>query len=411
MPLAFPLWGSRLIEASAGTGKTFTLALLYTRLVLGHGGEDAAFARALMPPEILVVTFTDAATRELRDRIRQRLVEAAIRFEAESPHPQPPSAPGGTGLSPAGKESDLLDDLRATYPPEHWPGCARRLRLAAEWMDEAVISTIHSWCYRMLQEHAFDTRGLFNRELVTDQTDLLAEVVRDYWRVHFYPLSPAQALCVLEVVDSPAALRGKLDPWLKRREAALSYKGAPLPGDALDVPLARQCQWRAARVEVEAEGQRLAARLAELEQTARELWRTHRATLDAYLRELRPDLNGTTHGSTHADQLNALLAAIAAWSEGAAAPGKLKSFAQGPFKFKKTARITAQRLYPAFQAIVHWQAMDADQPSLPERTPNHPLKPVCSPMPRAGWGANWNGVCSSRPSWDSMTCCASSTRR
>ncbi len=233
-------------------------------------------------------------------------------------------------------------------------------------MDEAVISTIHSWCYRMLQEHAFDTRGLFNRELVTDQTDLLAEVVRDYWRVHFYPLSPAQALCVLEVVDSPAALRGKLDPWLKRREAALSYKGAPLPGDALDVPLARQCQWRAARVEVEAEGQRLAARLAELEQTARELWRTHRATLDAYLRELRPDLNGTTHGSTHADQFDALLAAIAAWSEGAAAPGKLKSFAQGAFKFKKTARIAAERVHPAFQAIADWQAMDADQPSLPE---------------------------------------------
>ena len=81
-PLGFPLRGSRLIEASAGTGKTFTIAALYLRLVLGHGGE-AAFTRPLAPPEILVVTFTDAATKELRDRIRARLAEAAEAFLAD----------------------------------------------------------------------------------------------------------------------------------------------------------------------------------------------------------------------------------------------------------------------------------------------------------------------------------------
>ena len=65
----FPLHGSRLIEASAGTGKTWTIAALYLRLVLGHGGAQA-FGRPLMPPDILVMTFTRAATRELSDRIR-----------------------------------------------------------------------------------------------------------------------------------------------------------------------------------------------------------------------------------------------------------------------------------------------------------------------------------------------------
>ena len=79
-PLRFPLHGSRLIEASAGTGKTYTLALLYTRLVLGHGDRGEARDAALMPPNILVVTFTDAATQELRERIRARLVEAADLF-------------------------------------------------------------------------------------------------------------------------------------------------------------------------------------------------------------------------------------------------------------------------------------------------------------------------------------------
>ena len=52
-PLDFPLHGSRLIEASAGTGKTFTIALLYVRLVLGHGSAESAPPRALMPPEII----------------------------------------------------------------------------------------------------------------------------------------------------------------------------------------------------------------------------------------------------------------------------------------------------------------------------------------------------------------------
>ena len=85
--LRFPLYGERLIEASAGTGKTYTIAGLYLRLLLGHGplieeGEDAgqpsAHERPLSVTEILVVTFTEAATAELRGRIRGRIHEAQI---------------------------------------------------------------------------------------------------------------------------------------------------------------------------------------------------------------------------------------------------------------------------------------------------------------------------------------------
>src|SRR5674476_368713 len=81
-PDTFDLWGSRLIEASAGTGKTWTIAALYLRLVLGHGA-DHGFERALRPAEILVMTFTRAATRELSDRIRERLLTAAQCFRGE----------------------------------------------------------------------------------------------------------------------------------------------------------------------------------------------------------------------------------------------------------------------------------------------------------------------------------------
>ncbi|MBV2235345.1 MAG: exodeoxyribonuclease V subunit beta [Sterolibacterium sp.] len=172
-PLRLPLTGSHLIEASAGTGKTYTIAMLYVRLVLGHGGQAA-----LTPPEILVVTFTEAATQELRDRIRSRLTEAAQYFR------QTAAAVGDRPDEP----DDLLWQLRADYPVDAWPACAHRLELAAEWMDEAAIATIHGWCNRMLREHAFDSQSDFQQTLETDQTELHAEVVRDYWRNFYYPL-------------------------------------------------------------------------------------------------------------------------------------------------------------------------------------------------------------------------------
>ncbi|HRF74254.1 MAG TPA: exodeoxyribonuclease V subunit beta [Accumulibacter sp.] len=205
-PLRFPLCGSQLIEASAGTGKTFTIAALYLRLILGHGdgqgdgrSQAAAFTRPLTPPEILVVTFTEAATKELRERIRARLAEAAGYFLAD-PEAVAASAPG----------DGLLHDLRADYLPEQWPACARSLQLAAEWMDEAAVSTIHSWCNRMLREHAFDSGSLFTQELEADQSELLAEVVRDYWRKFMVPLDAAAVEEVLRWWSGPLALQASL---------------------------------------------------------------------------------------------------------------------------------------------------------------------------------------------------------
>ncbi|WP_095153023.1 exodeoxyribonuclease V subunit beta [Pseudomonas sp. Irchel s3b5] len=189
LALAFPLRGSQLIEASAGTGKTFTISALYLRLVLGHGGESDGFGRELLPPQILVVTFTDAATKELRERIRTRLAEAARFFRDETP------APDG-----------LIAELRDQYPAEQWAGCANRLDIAAQWMDEAAVSTIHSWCQRMLREHAFDSGSLFTQTLETDHSDLLGEVLRDYWRLFCYPMQGDALNWVRGNWGGPAAL-------------------------------------------------------------------------------------------------------------------------------------------------------------------------------------------------------------
>jgi exodeoxyribonuclease V beta subunit len=198
-PLDFALSGRSLIEASAGTGKTFTIAMLYVRLVLGHGRSNDR-GRPLTPPEILVVTFTDAATKELRDRIRARLTEAATYFQIE-PHAVDPLAPA---------DADLLHALRNEYPAHEWPACARRLQFAAEWMDEAAVSTIHGWCNRMLREHAFDSDSLFSQTLETNQAELLAEVVRDYWRTFMTPLDAAEAATISEWVSGPQELQKKL---------------------------------------------------------------------------------------------------------------------------------------------------------------------------------------------------------
>ncbi|PKM12049.1 MAG: exodeoxyribonuclease V subunit beta [Gammaproteobacteria bacterium HGW-Gammaproteobacteria-3] len=171
-PLTFPLSGTRLIEASAGTGKTYTIAALYVRLILGHSAKNETPGRNLLPPEILVLTFTEAATQELRERIRDRLSQSARFFR------------GRTDTSDA-----FLEALRADYEPRLWPGNAWRLEQAANWMDEAAVYTLHGWCNRMLQQHAFDSGSLFRQEVNTDDSELLHEVVRDYWRVFYYGFS------------------------------------------------------------------------------------------------------------------------------------------------------------------------------------------------------------------------------
>ena len=197
--LSFPLHGSRLIEASAGTGKTWTIAALYLRLVLGHGGDDG-FARPLLPSQILVMTFTRAATRELSNRVRERLVQAAAFFRGELELDDP-----------------YLRDLAEAYPGERERHvAAHRLILAAETMDEAAIFTIDAWCQRMLREHAFDSGSLFDEELVSDEGALFEDAAHDYWRQHVYPLDANALAAVLSCWQDVGALKASLHELVKR---------------------------------------------------------------------------------------------------------------------------------------------------------------------------------------------------
>ena len=164
-PLAVPLQGVQLIEASAGTGKTYTLATLFTRLVVEQG---------LRIGQVLAVTFTDAATQELRKRIRQRLALAA----AQVAQCQLPADAPEIALT----RQILARHLAASQ--ETPAALERRLRLAAEEADLSAIFTIHGFCARVLSEYALDSgHRLDGPELVTNLRPLHAEVAADLWRV------------------------------------------------------------------------------------------------------------------------------------------------------------------------------------------------------------------------------------
>ncbi|MBE0472653.1 exodeoxyribonuclease V subunit beta [Rhodoferax sp.] len=205
-PLTLPLRGLQVIEASAGTGKTWTLAALYVRLVLGHTPGGSNIKQGLFPPQILVMTFTDAATAELRGRIRVRLSQAARYFLH--------------GEQPGIEADDFLRALYAEIDIAQRSACAERLDVAAQWMDEAAIFTIHGWSSRMLKTHAFDSASLFQQSRVEDSTRLKLVAVQDYWRKWFYPLSSEQLGALQALASNPQELLDQLGPlWAKEDKA------------------------------------------------------------------------------------------------------------------------------------------------------------------------------------------------
>ncbi|ENM1951800.1 exodeoxyribonuclease V subunit beta [Klebsiella pneumoniae subsp. ozaenae] len=205
-PLRLPLIGERLIEASAGTGKTFTIAALYLRLLLGLGGE-AAYPRAISVEELLVVTFTEAATEELRGRIRSNIHElriACLRGESDNP---------------------LYSALLAEIADKD--DAAKTLLLAERQMDEAAVFTIHGFCQRMLSLNAFESGMLFEQQLIEDESRLRYQACADFWRRHCYPLTRDIAAVIHDVWKGPRDLLKSLDRWLQGEAPQLKSPRAP----------------------------------------------------------------------------------------------------------------------------------------------------------------------------------------
>ena len=273
LALTAPLNGAQLIEASAGTGKTWTIAGLYLRLVL---------ERRLLPEQILVVTFTKAATAELRERLRTRLAHMLRRIDAGQ---------CDEAFCDALYEAQGLtdDDKRAD---------ARRLLVAAlHGFDQAAIYTIHGFCQRALADRAFASGLPFALELVPDPSAVLEQVVADFWRRKIVAWDPADAAVLPQALHAqyalaalrrapgekqeptPATLARVVGAALARHEVALAGGDAVPPQPELEAQL--QAAWATVRAEWPQAYAELRAKISADKRLSRSYARNHLATREA----------------------------------------------------------------------------------------------------------------------------------
>ncbi|MDZ7659107.1 exodeoxyribonuclease V subunit beta [Fodinibius sp.] len=155
-PFDIDLAGINLVEASAGTGKTYNITSLYIRALIE---QDITVGK------ILVVTYTEAATKELKDRLLSRIRESIEVLKLGKVD---------------NKSDDFLEDLLDEI--EHPQKAVAKLENAVRMFDEASVYTIHGFCYQALQEQAFESRAMYDAEMIGDDKELVQEAVDDYWR-------------------------------------------------------------------------------------------------------------------------------------------------------------------------------------------------------------------------------------
>lgn len=171
--------GVNLVEASAGTGKTYAISMLVLRFIT---------ELEIQIDQILIVTFTKAATEELKDRIRSMLV----------------------------KGRNLLlgrDDVNKNDTLEQWAAGVEKKDLSVHLLDRALIDidkapiyTIHGFCQRMLQDQALESGQLFDVELVADISRVRGQVVEDFWRQSVYGLKPVHCSVLTSRFKTPEHL-------------------------------------------------------------------------------------------------------------------------------------------------------------------------------------------------------------
>lgn len=159
-PQLIPLDAPTLVQASAGTGKTYTITTYFVRAVL---------ERDLSPEQILVVTYTKAATAELRVRTRERIVSAITLLDQKSDD--------GDVLEGVVTEAVTRLGRRETEA---------RLRKALRQMDRASILTIHGFCQRLLQEYPLLFGIDFDFEVAEDASSMYSELAVDFWVTELY---------------------------------------------------------------------------------------------------------------------------------------------------------------------------------------------------------------------------------
>ena len=262
--LRLPLAGVKLIEASAGTGKTYAISNLYLRYVL------AGFPVS----QILVVTFTNAATEELRGRIRKRLHEAQRCLEQLGSASDLPADDFLAGL---------LRELCGVDSAEREVALSR-LRVAVRSMEEATIFTINGFCQRALTEHAFSSGQAFQLELIRDDDGLWQDALKDWWRRAVYPLS-AECLALFSSVFP------SLDKFMERQSVLRHAEDKRLMPNSPDAIEEVFSQWHTLQGPLQALGAQWAAQQERLTEVLCNSKVLSRSAKSGYrLAELEPSL-------------------------------------------------------------------------------------------------------------------------
>lgn len=176
--------GINLLEASAGTGKTYAIAMLALRFIVE---QDFSI------DQLLIVTFTKAATKELKQRVRTRLVEAKQFFSGSSlTNLDETLCQWGENLINNG-----LIDENITI---------QRLNKALLSIDQAGIFTIHGFCQRLLKEHALESGQMFDVELSDDTQTIRQQLVEDFWRTQIYPRTAWEVSLLCHQYKTPDSL-------------------------------------------------------------------------------------------------------------------------------------------------------------------------------------------------------------
>ena len=205
--MQFNLTKSALIEASAGTGKTYTITYLILRLLL-NVGRQGNLTQALLLEQILVVTFTNAAAADLKARIRDKIRQARLCLTA---------AEAGEDISHFDETMlKLVDLIKDNCAQSTKAGMdlslldyARLLQRAERDIDKAAICTIHSFCNSALNQiYAFEAGEAFETELCTDLSALQEEAFISTWRQCFYQRDEDEVMAQLKLLGSadPASL-------------------------------------------------------------------------------------------------------------------------------------------------------------------------------------------------------------
>jgi len=162
------LQGKNAIEASAGTGKTYSIAVLVLRLLLENRvDENGDTLEPLAIEEILMVTFTKVAVAELSERVRIFVKSALIYIKTEELEEETIKNIVNSAKNKIGKDKVLF-----------------LLKKAVAFLDEIAVFTIHGFCQRTLGEFAFETGQIFEANLITDESKIINREVNKFWRTN-----------------------------------------------------------------------------------------------------------------------------------------------------------------------------------------------------------------------------------